>query len=212
MAVKRRAPRPAAWTAAAVFAAVFTVAALLGTPRPAQALTVTAAQPEPEACEAFEDERSNEEEEEEEEEGCEGEAATEAGDGGAPPPEGCLLRSARARLASSTAQSRVRLVVNYTAYAPADAYVDYTLAGGQGTLPSPATHLRLAQKGTFTLSRRLDEAEMEKALAARRVTVFLDVPEAPRYCRPYENRRLTIRHSLHSQIVWLQSETIFGTA
>ena len=53
---------------------------------------------------------------------------------------------------------------------------------------------------------------MEKVRAARRVTVFLDVPEAPSFCRRYETRHLTIRRSLHSQLAWLQSESIFGSS
>ena len=140
--------------------------------------------------------------------GCE----VEAGVDGSQPPEECLLRSAAARLLSSATQSRVKLAVRYTTFAAADAYVGYKLSGGRGTLKIPAAHQRLAESGAFTLSRRLDEAEMEKVRAARRATVTLDVAGAPRYCRSYETRHLTMRRSLHSQVAWLQSESIFGTS
>jgi hypothetical protein len=194
-------------TAAVVFAAALAFTAFLAAPRPTQAQTAAAPPPEQEVCEVFEGEGGSEEEVEED---CEGEEEIEAGAEGGQPPEECLLRSARARLVSSAAQNRVKLAVNYTAFAPTDAYIDYELIGGRGTLESPAAHQRLAEKGTFTLSRRLDGAEMEKARAARRVTVFLDVPSAPPNCRPFEIRHLTTRRSLHSQVVWLQPGTIFG--
>jgi hypothetical protein len=234
MPAKQSARRSATWTAAAVFAAALALTALLGAPRPAQALTVAGApqietavdggpadgarteeaQPpfgEEDECEGFEEEDGSGEEDE----GCEVELELEregqAGADGAQPPEECLLRSARARLVSSAAQSRIKLAVQYTAFAPTDAYVDYKLIGARGTLTSAVAHQRLAGKGAFNLSRRLDDAEMEKAQAARRVIVFLDVPGAPPYCRPYETRHLTPRQSPHSQVVWLQSGTIFGT-
>ena len=52
---------------------------------------------------------------------------------------------------------------------------------------------------------------MDKVRAARRFTVAMTSPDAPRYCRRYGTRHLTIKRTVHSQIAWFQSDSIFGT-
>jgi hypothetical protein len=156
-----------------------------------------------EECEAFEDEDGAEEEDEE----CEEE---EAGDSRVPPEE-CMLRTARARLFTYSAQNRVRLVIRYTAFTSADVYVDYKLMGGKGPLKLGAAHQRFAKSGLFRLTERLSDGEMEKVRAAKRFTVVLSLPEAPRYCRRYDTRHLSIKRTVHNQAVWFQSDSIFGT-
>ena len=34
---------------------------------------------------------------------------------------------------------------------------------------------------------------------------------APGYCHRFETRRLTVKRTVHSQVVWFQSDSIFGT-
>jgi hypothetical protein len=155
-----------------------------------------------EECEAFEDEDDFAEEDEED---CEEEA-----DESRFPPEECLLRTARGRLFTYSTQNRVRLVIRYTAFSPAEVIVDYRLAGGRGALRLGSAHQRFAKKGLFRVSERLTDAEMDRVRAARRFTVSMTVPEAPRYCHRYDTRHLTIKRSLHNQLVWFQSDSIFG--
>jgi hypothetical protein len=157
---------------------------------------------EGEECETFEDEDGFLEEDEED---CEAEA-----DESRLPPEECLLRTARARLFTYSAQNRVRLVIRYTAFSPADVVVDYRLLGGKGALRLGAAHERFAKKGLLRFNERLSDAETEKVRAARRFTVSMAMPDAPGYCRRYDTRHLTIKRSVHSQIVWFQSDSIFG--
>ena len=67
---------------------------------------------------------------------CEGEAEfeeREAGEGPARQTNACCAPPGRA-LVSSATQSRVKLAVSYTAFAPTDVDVDYELIGGRGTL------------------------------------------------------------------------------
>ena len=52
---------------------------------------------------------------------------------------------------------------------------------------------------------------MEKVRAAKRFTVMMSIPGTPRYCNRYDTRHLTIRKTVHSQVVWFQSDSIFGT-
>jgi hypothetical protein len=156
-----------------------------------------------EECEAFEDEEGFEEEGEECLEG-------RAGNGSVPPEE-CLLRTARARLFVYSSQSRVRLVIRYTAFSPADVYVDYRLSGGKGPLKLGTAHQRFAKSGLLRVNERLSDGEMDKVRAAKRFTVLMNVPQAPHYCRRYGTRHLTIRRTVHSQVVWFQSDSIFGS-
>lgn len=174
---------------------------LLADPTPAQrSFAIVSAEEE---CEAFEDEDGFFEEDEED---CEEEA-----DQSRLPPEECLLRTARARLFTYSTQSRVRLVIRYTAFSPAEVIVDYRLMGSRGALRLGSAHQHFVKRGIFRVSERLTDAEMDKVRAARRFTVSMSVPEAPRYCRRYDTRHLTIKRSLHSQVVWFQSDSIFGT-
>jgi hypothetical protein len=127
------------------------------------------------------------------------------------PPEECLLRSARARVFTYTAQDRIRLVIRYTAFSPAEVAVDHRLNGARGALRLRTVKRRFAEKGLLRLDERLSEAEMGKVRAARRFTVTMHIAETPRYCLRYDVRHLTIRRIVHDQVVWFQSDSIFGT-
>ena len=138
-------------------------------------------------------------------EACEGDGET-----GALPPEECLLRTARARVFAFAAHDRVRLVVRYTSFAPADVIVGYRLSGGRGSLSLGEARDRFSKKGLLRVTAKLTEAQMAKVRAARRFTVDLNIPAAPSFCRRYETRHLTIKRTVHSQVIWFQSDSIFG--
>ena len=167
-----------------------------------------------EECEEPEAPAGDEEEAEAEAEGGVYEEEPECGEKsrtGPVPPEECLLRTARARVLTFDAKSRVRLVVRYTSFSPADVTVDYGLTGGRGPLKLGAARQRLAGEGVFRVTEKLSRGEMEKVRAARRFTVEIDTPAAPGYCRRFATRELTVRRTVRSQVVWLQSDSAFGT-
>ena len=155
-----------------------------------------------EECEEFEEEDGLVEEGE----GCAEEEASPL------PPEECLLRTARARVFTYSSQDRIRLVIRYTSFSPADVSVDFRLAGGKGPLNLGSARQRFARKGLFRLTEKLTDSEAEKVRAARRFTVTMEIPEAPRYCRRYGIRRLTVKRTVHSQVIWFQSDSVFGTS
>jgi hypothetical protein len=110
---------------------------------------------------------------------------------GAGPPEECLLQTARARARFS--RHRLSLVVSYTSSAPARVYVDFRLRSGGRSLRLGLVKRRFSKKGRLRVSRRLSDAEMERARAARHAFVTFDIPEAPGYCRRYFKRHLVLR-------------------
>lgn len=151
-------------------------------------------------CEEFEDE-----------EGFVEEVCEEDEETGLLPPEECMLRSARARLFTYSSQNKVRLVIRYTSFSAADVTVEYRLNGSRGSLKLGSAKRRFAKKGVFRATARLTGPQMEKVRAARRFTVKMSIPGIPGYCSRYDTRHLTIRRTVHSQVVWFQSDSIFGT-
>jgi hypothetical protein len=137
--------------------------------------------------------------------------ACEDDETGALPPEECLLRTARARVFAFADHDRVRLVVRYTSFAPADVIVGYRLSGDKGSLNLGEARDRFSMKGLFRVTAKLTKAQMAKVRAARRFTVHLNIPAAPSFCRRYETRHLTIKRTVHSQVIWFQSDSVFGT-
>jgi hypothetical protein len=168
-----------------------------------------------------EEETEEEEEEEEEEDGEEppsddpeerAEEEDEAGETeeatGPFPPDECLLRTARARLFDYSARDRVRLVIRYTSLAPAEVEVSYRLKNG---VKLGTVERRFSKKGVFRLSRRLNPTQADKVSTAKGFAVQLSIPAAPSYCGRYYTRRLTTKRTVHNQVVWFQSDSIFGT-
>jgi hypothetical protein len=127
------------------------------------------------------------------------------------PPEECLLRSARARVLTFAAHDRIRLVVRYTSFSPADVLVAYRLTGGRGPLGLGSARVHFTQQGLYRATERLSEAQAAKVRAAKRFTVTLDILGTPDYCHRFETRHLTIRKTVHNQVVWFQEGSIFGT-
>ncbi len=164
---------------------------------------------EAEGCEAAGEEVEAETEAEEVGEETEVEAGEEEAEGceaaGVPPPASCLLRSAHARILVYAPQDRVRLLVDYTSSARAQATVEYRLEGNRGSLRLGDANRTLADRGVLHLSRRLTSAQMAKVRAAKSFTVELQVPTAPRSCRRFDTRHLTTKRTTRYEIVWSQA-------
>lgn len=223
----------AAWTTATgwlvLAVAPVVLLALLFVAQPASALSsahipaaaLGSAGPAPAAAEADEEEveeTETEEEETEEEESEEGEdeigADEEEGgeaETGSLPPEECLLQTVRSRVFTDTSRNRVRLILRYTSFASTEVGVDFKLTGSKGSLGLGRAKQRFTKKGVFRLTSQLSESKMERVRAAKSFTVDLSIPAAPSYCQRFYTRHLSIRRAAHSQVVWLQSDSIFGT-
>jgi hypothetical protein len=124
-------------------------------------------------------------------------------------PRACVLRVARARVFAYTKKHKVRLVIRYTSYHPADVTVSYRLTGTKGKLAlgSASAHFNVA--GVFRLPESLDSGEAGKVRAAQLVTVRFEIAGAPQSCGRYYTKQLTIPRRISGQTVWFQSDSIF---
>ena len=143
-------------------------------------------------------------------EGEEVEEAAEPEAEGPFPPEECVLRTARSQVFAYPAQDRVRLVISYTSLAPAEASVDYRLAGRKGSLALGKKRRHLAEQGRLQITAHLSEARMNLVQAAKTFTVDTDIVATPAYCQRFYTRHLDIKRGGRSQLVWSQSDSIFG--
>jgi hypothetical protein len=148
------------------------------------------------------------EEEESEEEGEDEESEDEEEDEGPGtvgplllPPE-CLLHTAEAHVAASTARDVIQLTIRYTSYAPANVSVDYWLKGSKGSLQLGETKRHFGRQGTFHEEAHLSDHAMSKVLAARAFIVQLDIGGAPSFCAGYSTQRLTTKHVAGSHATW----------
>ena len=157
-----------------------------------------------------------EESESEEAEGVEGEGdegeeteecEAEAQGGKLLPPEECLLRTASARVFTSAAHDKVRLVLRYTALAPTEVAVDYRLKGGKGSLQFNEARKHFATRGVFRANETLNEAQMNRVLAAKSFEVQLRIPAAPALCNRYYSKHLTIKRGGPSHTVWSEPDS-----
>lgn len=158
-------------------------------------------------------EESEEGQLEDEEDLLEGEEVEEtaaAEDDGPFPPDECVLRTARSQVFAYPAQDRVRLVISYTSLAPAEVSVDYRLAGRKGSLGLGKTRRRFSRQGRLQITAHLSEAKMSLVEAAKAFTVDTDIVAAPAYCQRFYTRHLGIKRGGRSQLVWSQSDSIFG--
>ena len=178
-------------------------------PVPGGLLQPTQSAESAEGTEEFEEgeEECAEAESEEELVECEEE---ELSSNGLAPPEECVLQTARARFFAYGAQDRVRLVIAYTAVEPAEALVEYGLKGERGSLRLGAARQRLSDRGILHLGEHIGPGAMERVRAARSIVVQLHIPSAPDSCDRYFSRHLTVRRSIHSQLVWFQAGSVFG--
>jgi hypothetical protein len=192
--------------------------ALLLTVKPAHAVTIVVGPPPPvsEEQELEEDEEAEEDcyeeaEDEFEEEECEEAEEEEEEETDLYPPDECVLRTARARVFAYTSRDRVRLVIHYTSLTPASVTVNYRLKGSKGPLQLGRVGRHFSRSGLFRLTTTLSHSQMAKVRAARLFDVELNIPGEPHYCQRYYSRHLTIKRTTHSQVVWFQSDSIFGT-
>jgi hypothetical protein len=117
------------------------------------------------------------------------------------PPE-CLLHTAEAQVAASTANGTVRLTVHYTSYTPTNVTVDFWLKGGKGSLQLGETKRHFNRQGVFREDLRVSDRAMGKVLAARTFIVQLGIPAAPTFCERYATQRLTVKHVAGGHATW----------
>jgi hypothetical protein len=139
----------------------------------------------------------------------EAEAEDEAEEDGPAAPDECLLTSAEATVFASGAQDKLRLVVRYRAVAPALVAVNYGLHGSRGSLYLGEIKQQFGKSGVFRQTEILSEAQMAKTAGARDFTVQLYALQAPRYCRHYLDRHLTVRSAAPSGLTWADPESTF---
>jgi sugar lactone lactonase YvrE len=125
-------------------------------------------------------------------------------------PRACVLRVARARVFAYTKKRKVRLVIRYTSYHPADVTVSYSLTGTKGKLALGKASAHFDVAGVFRLPETLDGAEAGKVAAAQLMTVHFAIAGAPGSCRRYYTKRLTIPQRISGQTVWFQSDSTFA--
>jgi hypothetical protein len=173
---------------------VLSLLALLSAALPAQAslLTQTAeavplVAPEDEADEAGDDPADEEEGEPEEacegdeEEVCEEEDEEPRGNRGAGE-DGCLLKDASAAVSVNPGKRRLRLSVHYRTWGPASVSVEAVLRGVKGAVYLGTSHARFRRSGVYRDTFELAEKQTKKALAAREVSVDLQVVDSPPSC------------------------------
>jgi hypothetical protein len=134
----------------------------------------------------------------------EGEEETAPCEAASAPPAKCLLRSARAQVLVDPPQERVRLLVDYSFFAPARVTVEFRLEGRRGLLKLGQAKRKLAGRGSIRLSERLTKAELAKVRAANGFLVEFRIPAAPRSCDHLFTRHLTAKHAAHAETVWSQ--------
>jgi hypothetical protein len=125
-------------------------------------------------------------------------------------PRACVLRVARARVFVFTRQHRVRLVIRYKTYRPAEVTVSYGLAGSAGSLALGSASSHFITAGIFRLPESLDGGDAAKARAAKSMTVRFRIPKTPSSCGRYYTKRLTIPKKVFGQTVWFQSDSVFA--
>lgn len=142
---------------------------------------------------------------------CDGLEDEEEESDGPYPPDECLLQTAQARAFTYSAGDKLRLVIRYTATEPTGVSIDYRLKGGRGALNLGKVKRHFGKQGLLQISENLTDAGMSVAQAARSFLVKLSIPGAPGYCNRFYTRHLTVQKAVHNQVVWLQSDSVFGT-
>jgi len=125
-------------------------------------------------------------------------------------PRACVLRVARARTFVYTKKHKVRLVIHYTSYRPADVSVAYSLAGSKGRLFLGRASEHFAKAGIFRFPVSLSKGAAGKVKAAKSFRVRFAIPQTPSSCGRYYTKKLTIPKEKSGQTVWFQSDSIFA--
>jgi hypothetical protein len=125
-------------------------------------------------------------------------------------PRKCVLRVARARVFVFTKHDKVRLVIHYTSYRPAQVTVGYELKGAKGPSRLGSATDKFKKAGVFRLPETLSDAEMAKVRAAKSFEVSFAIPKTPQSCGRYYTKHLTIKQPISNQTVWFQSDSRFA--
>jgi hypothetical protein len=118
--------------------------------------------------------------------------------------------NARARVFVFAHQHRVRLVIHYKTYRPAEVTVSYRLSGAKGDLALGSTSDHFATAGVFRLPEGLSNQEMVLTRAAKSMKVRFKIPKTPSSCGRYYSKQLTIPKRIFGQTVWFQSDSLFA--
>jgi len=142
-----------------------------------------------EACEA--DEEGVCEEEGEEGEEPRGKGKSEE--------DGCLLKGASAAVGVNPGKRRLRLSVHYRTWKPASVSVEAVLRGVKGAVHLETSRAHFRRSGVYRGSFELAEKQTKKALAAREVSVDLEVVNSPASCG------LHLSEAVHRPKHWLRA-------
>ena len=125
-------------------------------------------------------------------------------------PKACVLQVARARVFVFASKQKVRLVIHYKAYRPADVTVSYSLSGAKGKLALGTAEGHFKKAGLFRLPEPLGKTAIGKVRAAKQFKVKFKIAGTPSSCGRYYSKRLTIPKVVSGQPVWFQSDSIFA--
>jgi YVTN family beta-propeller protein len=125
-------------------------------------------------------------------------------------PRACVLRVARARVFAATAKHKVRLVIHYTSYRPANVSVSYNLVGARGTTTLGSTSANFKLAGIFRDPEILSGSEAARVRTAKFFKVHFKISKTPRSCARYYTKRLTIPKQFSGRTVWFQSDSTFA--
>jgi YVTN family beta-propeller protein len=125
-------------------------------------------------------------------------------------PRACVLRVARARVYAATAKHKVRLVIHYTSYRPAEVSVSYDLIGAKGTTTLGSASAKFKVAGVYRDPESLSGEETSRVRAARLFKVHFKIPKTPHSCGRYYTKRLTIPKKFSGRTVWFQSDSTFA--
>lgn len=96
--------------------------------------------------------------------------------------DGCLLKGASAAVSVNPGKQRLRLSVHYRTWKPTSVSVEAVLRGVKGAVYLGTSHTHFRRSGVYRDSFALAEKQTKKALAAREVSVDLQVVNSPPSC------------------------------
>lgn len=127
-------------------------------------------------------------------------------------PKACVLQVARARVFVFASKQKVRLVIRYKAYRPAEVTVSYALSGTKGKLTLGSATSQFKKAGVFRLPERLGKGAIGKVRAAKLFKVKFKIAGTPSSCGRYYTKSLTIPRVVSGQPVWFQSDSVFTSS
>jgi hypothetical protein len=113
-------------------------------------------------------------------------------------PQACLLRTFRPRAVALTSRNEVQLTIDYTAYEPTAATVDFGIRG----LRLGTAKRRLGTEGVLHLDRHLSASQTARVEATRRITIQIRIAAAPSRCAHYFSSDLTAGRASKNRIAF----------